>query len=67
MSGIPGFGLSRAYRLPVAAAVLASITLAGTASAQSHIDGAIGPGSLYEIDVPAVWNGSLVLYNDHDA
>jgi pimeloyl-ACP methyl ester carboxylesterase len=62
MSGIPGFGLSRAYRLPVAAAVLASITLAGTASAQSHIDGAIGPGSLYEIDVPAVWNGSLVLY-----
>ena len=30
--------------------------------AQSHFAGTIGPGSSYEIDVPAVWNGDLVLY-----
>ena len=30
--------------------------------AQSHFAGPIGPGSSYEIDVPAVWNGDLVLY-----
>jgi pimeloyl-ACP methyl ester carboxylesterase len=30
--------------------------------AQSHFEGDIGPGSTYEIDVPAVWNHSLVLY-----
>ena len=30
--------------------------------AQSHFAGAIGPGSSYEIDVPAAWNGDLVLY-----
>lgn len=36
--------------------------LTGTAAAQSHYEGAIGPGSSYEIDVPADWNGDLVLY-----
>ena len=30
--------------------------------AQSHFAGPIGPGSSYEIDVPAAWNGDLVLY-----
>jgi pimeloyl-ACP methyl ester carboxylesterase len=30
--------------------------------AQSHFAGTTGPGSSYEIDVPAVWNGDLVLY-----
>lgn len=30
--------------------------------AQTHFAGAIGPGSTYEIDVPAIWNGDLVLY-----
>jgi pimeloyl-ACP methyl ester carboxylesterase len=34
----------------------------GYADAQTHVAGAIGPGSTYEIDVPAVWNGDLVLY-----
>ena len=34
----------------------------GIASAQDHYEGVIGPGALYEIDVPAVWNGDLVLY-----
>jgi pimeloyl-ACP methyl ester carboxylesterase len=32
------------------------------ATAQTHFSGSIGPGSFYEIDVPAVWNGDLVLY-----
>jgi pimeloyl-ACP methyl ester carboxylesterase len=36
--------------------------MAAGASAQSHYSGAIGPGSTYEIDVPAVWNGDVVLY-----
>lgn len=44
--------------------VLASAALAGAvpAWAQSHYAGAIGPGSFYEIDVPRIWNGDLVLY-----
>jgi pimeloyl-ACP methyl ester carboxylesterase len=35
---------------------------AAAASAQTHASGAIGPGSTYEIDAPASWNGDLVLY-----
>src|SRR5258706_10855221 len=31
-------------------------------TAQSHYEGSAGPGALYEIDVPAEWNGDLVLY-----
>ncbi len=31
-------------------------------SAQAHYAGTLGPGSRYEIDVPVVWNGDLVLY-----
>jgi len=47
-------------RAVLIAACVAVVT--GTAAAQSHYEGAIGPGSSYEIDVPAVWNGDLVLY-----
>lgn len=50
---------------PVRTLVLACLltaTLPGIASAQSHFSGSLGPGSIYEIDVPAVWNGDLVLY-----
>jgi pimeloyl-ACP methyl ester carboxylesterase len=46
--------------------VLAGLALVAAdvppASAQSHFEGATGPGSLYVIDVPANWNGDLVLY-----
>jgi pimeloyl-ACP methyl ester carboxylesterase len=42
------------------AALFCGATL--TARAQAHYEGAAGPGSLYEIDVPANWNGDLVLY-----
>jgi pimeloyl-ACP methyl ester carboxylesterase len=50
---------------PVRACVLACViaaTAPAIAAAQSHFSGSIGPGSSYEIDVPAVWNGDLVLY-----
>ena len=49
----------------LAVAFLLGIVLALTparATAQSHFEGEIGPGSSYEIDVPAAWNGGLVLY-----
>jgi pimeloyl-ACP methyl ester carboxylesterase len=39
-----------------------AVAVATPATAQSHFSGSIGPGSFYEIDVPAVWNGDLVLY-----
>lgn len=49
----------------VALAVVIGVALAlapATSHAQTHFEGEIGPGSSYEIDVPAAWNGSLVLY-----
>jgi pimeloyl-ACP methyl ester carboxylesterase len=49
--------LTRAVLMTACVAVVT-----GTAAAQSHYEGAIGPGSSYEIDVPAAWNGDLVLY-----
>ena len=41
-------------------ALRASRTL--SESGPQHLSGTIGPGALYEIDVPAEWNGDLVLY-----
>jgi len=35
---------------------------AGVTDAASHLEGVIGPGALYSIDVPDGWNGTLVLY-----
>lgn len=53
-------------RLPAVLALSSFVSLplglAATATAQSHFAGSIGPGSFYEIDVPAAWNGDLVLY-----
>ncbi len=43
-------------------AIACVAVVAGGAAAQSHYEGAIGPGSSYEIDVPATWNGDLVIY-----
>jgi pimeloyl-ACP methyl ester carboxylesterase len=57
--------LSRCLRPAALAVVLAAVAVCVTpidASAQAHYAGALGPGSLYEIDVPAGWNGDLVLY-----
>jgi pimeloyl-ACP methyl ester carboxylesterase len=47
------------------AVILAGLLLTwmpSPAAAQAHFSGALGPGSVYEIDVPAAWNGELVLY-----
>ncbi len=51
-------------RLLFALFVACALSGASTSSvfAQSHFAGTIGPGSSYEIDLPAVWNGDLVLY-----
>ena len=57
-----------AFRLRgVVLAILIGISLAcspAAAHAQSHFEGGLGPGSSYEIDVPAAWNGALVLYSN---
>ena len=42
--------------------VLALLASAGIAGAQQHVDGQTGPGSLYALDLPAAWNGDLVVY-----
>lgn len=38
------------------------VALAGSARAQQHLEGQIGPGALYALDVPDAWNGDLVVY-----
>jgi pimeloyl-ACP methyl ester carboxylesterase len=47
----------------VVVVLVLGVSGAGTeVAAQAHYEGAIGPGADYEIDVPATWNGDLVLY-----
>lgn len=48
--------------LVVALAAACLLVLPLPVAAQIHESGEIGPGSFYEIDVPAVWNGDLVVY-----
>jgi hypothetical protein len=43
-------------------AVFTCAALAANLEAQTTIEGSAGSGSTYRIDVPAAWNGSLVLY-----
>src|SRR6516162_3011371 len=42
-------------RTPVPAARHTDVTA-------QHVEGSIGPGSIYGIDLPASWNGDLVVY-----
>jgi pimeloyl-ACP methyl ester carboxylesterase len=42
-------------------AVLVAAT-AGASVAQEHVVGQAGPGALYALDMPADWNGDLVVY-----
>jgi pimeloyl-ACP methyl ester carboxylesterase len=49
-------------RLPTAVAVALVASMAGAASAQQHLEGSIGPGSRYSLDLPEAWNGDLVVY-----
>lgn len=46
----------------VSIVLVLACALAAPAAAQVHHEGHTGPGSLYEIDVPQDWNGTLVLY-----
>ena len=41
---------------------IALIATAGPAVAQQHVEGQVGPGALYALDMPAAWNGDLVVY-----
>jgi len=52
---------SRGLALAVLVGVVLALTPASS-GAQTHFEGDIGPGSSYEIDVPAAWNGGLILY-----
>jgi pimeloyl-ACP methyl ester carboxylesterase len=52
---------SRGLAFAVLVGAIVALTPASS-NAQSHFEGDLGPGSSYEIDVPAVWNGGLVLY-----
>jgi pimeloyl-ACP methyl ester carboxylesterase len=52
---------SRALLLSALAVLIA--VLSGTAAAQKHITGTLADGATYVIDVPATWNGTLLLYS----
>jgi pimeloyl-ACP methyl ester carboxylesterase len=39
------------------------VLFAGSAAAQRHITGTLSDGATYVIDVPAPWNGTLLLYS----
>ncbi|MBI3474579.1 MAG: prolyl oligopeptidase family serine peptidase [Acidobacteria bacterium] len=43
--------------------VLLTFALGATAAAQSHLTGTLPDGATYVIDVPANWNGTLLLYS----
>jgi pimeloyl-ACP methyl ester carboxylesterase len=58
---MPNSFRSRGLLLAVFAGIVLALSPAAS-DAQAHFEGDIGPGSTYEIDVPAVWNGGLVLY-----
>jgi pimeloyl-ACP methyl ester carboxylesterase len=48
--------------LTVLTAVLIAV-LCGSAAAQQHITGTLPDGATYVIDVPPLWNGTLLLYS----
>jgi len=48
--------------LMTGALVVSMVSMAVSASAQQHVEGQTGPGSLYSLDLPAVWNGDLIVY-----
>src|SRR3954469_23281410 len=61
----PSMPLSRSVRCAILRVVLLTAAFGSAtaaAYAQAHFEGATGPGSQFEIDVPANWNGDLVLY-----
>ena len=43
--------------------VILIVVLCGSAAAQQHITGTLPDGAAYVIDVPPIWNGTLLLYS----
>jgi len=54
--------LTRRSILSALAAILIAV-LCGSAAAQQHITGTLPDGATYVIDVPPIWNGTLLLYS----
>lgn len=54
--------LTRRAILSALTAILIAV-LCGSAASQQHITGTLADGATYVIDVPAVWNGTLLLYS----
>jgi pimeloyl-ACP methyl ester carboxylesterase len=56
------FNISERTILPALTLILVA-AFCGSADAQSHITGTLPDGATYVIDVPANWNGTLLLYS----
>ena len=54
--------VSRGILLSALAAIFMAL-LPASAAAQQHITGTLSDGATYVIDVPATWNGTLLLYS----
>jgi pimeloyl-ACP methyl ester carboxylesterase len=57
--------MPQAGRVTLFVAVVTALIglFAGSAAAQQHITGTLSDGATYVIDVPASWNGTLLLYS----
>src|SRR5208282_936800 len=51
------------FALSCVLALIMITVLCGSAAAQQHITGSLPDGATYVIDVPATWNGTLLLYS----
>src|SRR5580700_5213258 len=54
--------ITRGTLLSALTAILIAV-LCGSARAQKHLTGTLPDGATYVIDVPAKWNGTLLLYS----
>jgi pimeloyl-ACP methyl ester carboxylesterase len=54
--------ITRGSLLSALTAILIAV-LCGSAAAQQHLTGTLPDGATYVIDVPAIWNGTLLLYS----
>ena len=60
------FALSSALSFALSFVLMSTVmiaVLAGSAAAQQPLTGTLGDGATYVIDVPALWNGTLLLYS----
>jgi pimeloyl-ACP methyl ester carboxylesterase len=54
--------ITRGTLLSALTAILIAV-FCGSAAAQQHLTGTLPDGATYVIDVPAIWNGTLLLYS----